>query len=225
MTNSFKFKLDRAKFPMVYVDVIDAYIHWLPLSKIQFEYFLCAVPDSQFGENWYGEILQLNPRISPGIVRTDNYWKALLSGLLPEEVQRFARWCGDEYIIPSLDDWFTAYKWLKSQPPEPPDIVDQMGLLQDRVRTLLRRIDSESAKAFKEAGYERTLADQMLMRLGMLEWVECTGQTARWGGMGQLNPRFHGFLFRPDNGQPSHPVNPETDRLHYYGARLLRRVG
>jgi hypothetical protein len=218
-----RFEFDRTGFPMVYIDAIGAFMHWMPVTKLQFEYFMCSAPDSQFGEGWYEEILQPNPRVSPGAINASNYWRALLTNILPEEAQRFARWCGDEYEVPTLEVWSAAYKALKELPPES-GVVERMGKLKDRVRTTLNRLDSETAKALRDAGYDRTLADQMLMRMGVLEWVECPTQRVHWGGMGELNPRFHGFLFRPDSGQPSRPVNPENERLHYYGARLIRRV-
>ena len=221
--STLKFTLDPTGFPMMWVNAINAYMHWMPVSKIQFEHFLCATPDSHFDENWYDQIISLNPRVTPGSIRPDNYWQALLSGVTPSEVLRFARWCGDDYRVPTLDDWFGAYTALKALPPESPEVINDMGNLRDRVRTLLTRLDAASSTALLRVGYERTLADQMLMRLGVIEWVECHEQHYQWGGMGETDSRFQGSLFTPDHGQPSIPNNPDTDRLHYYGFRLIRR--
>ncbi|MCP4124894.1 MAG: hypothetical protein GY751_24395 [Bacteroidetes bacterium] len=218
-----KFKSDASGFPMVWIDDIEAYIHWLPVTKIQFEYFLCAAPDTRFDASWYDEVLSLNPRISPSEIKASNYWNTLLTGIMPSEVQRFARWCGDGYMIPTLKDWFEAYQFLKTLPPESPDIIDKMGELNERVKAVLTHLDSASGKAIQETGYERTLADQMLMRMGAMEWVECPDQRFEWGGMGQTHPSFYGSLFTPDHGQPSRPNNPEENRLHSYGFRLIRR--
>jgi len=219
-----EFKLDPTGCPMIWVDAVEAYMHWIPVTKIQFEHFLCAAPDSHFDESWYDAILHLNPRVTPGGIRSDNYWRAFLGGITPDEVQRFARWCGEGYTIPTLEDWFTAYQALKALPPEPSDVIDSMGNLRNRVRTALSRLDSASKTALTRVGYERTLADQMLMRLGVMEWVECREQPRfQWGGMGETDSRFQGNLFTPDYGQPSIPNNPDTDRLHYYGFRLIWR--
>jgi len=220
---SLRFELDRAGFPMVWVDAINAYVHWIPVTKVQFEYFLCAVPDSHFDAGWYDEILYLNPRVAPNEIRADNYWNAFLTGVMPSEVQRYARWCGDEYTVPTLNDWFAAYTALKALPPEPLSAFDSMGEVRERVRTVLTRLDSASRIALKEAGYERTLADQMLMRMGVMEWVECRGRHFQWGGMGETFSSFYGGLFTPDHGQPHVPNNPETERLHAYGFRLIWR--
>ena len=217
-----KFRLDPTGFPMVWVDAIDAYMHWIPATKIQFEYFLCAAPDSYFDATWYDQVLHLNPRVTPKSIRGNNYWKAFLSGIKPSEVQRFARWCGEGYTIPSLQDWFTAYQSLKSLPPEE-SAIDNMGDLRERVRSLLTQLDSASQVALRNVGYERTLADQMLMRMGVMEWVESNSQHYQWGGMGETYPKFHGSLFTPDHGQASIPNKPEDDILFYYGFRLIWR--
>jgi hypothetical protein len=220
---AFKFELDRTGFPMVWVEAINSYMSWLPITKIQFEYFLCAASDSHFNANWYDNILYLNPRVSPKNIRATNYWNAILTGIMPDEVQRFARWCGEGYSIPTLEEWFTAYKTLKALPPEPPGLIDNVGNLRERTRLVLSNLESANRTALIEVDYDRTLADQMLMRMGVMEWVECRDQRARWGGMGSTASRLHGNLFTPDYGQPSLPTNPDKDRLHYYGFRLIRR--
>ncbi len=217
------FKLDRSGFPMVWVDAIKAYMHWIPITKIQFEYFLCAAPDSHFDADWYEEVLSLNPRVTPKGIGAKNYWNAFLTGITSSEVQRFARWCGDRYTIPTLEDWFTAYKALKMLSPEPPGVVDSMGKVRERVRTVLTRLYSMSPTVLAEVGYEQTLADQMYMRMGVMEWVEGGAQGPQWGGMGETFPSFHGSLFSPDYGQPHAPNNPDEDRLYYYGFRLIWR--
>ena len=61
-----KFILDKAGFPMIWVDKpLSAYIHWLPVTKIQFELFMCDSPSSDLSDAWYREVLSLNPRVSP----------------------------------------------------------------------------------------------------------------------------------------------------------------
>ncbi len=220
-----KFKLDQTTFPMVWVADINAYIHWIPITKIQFEYFLCAEPDNSFDAKWYDEILAINPRVTPKDINPNNYWKAFLTGIRPDEAQRFARWYRDDYYtVPTLDEWFTAYKALKRIPPQPSDIINKMGDLRDRTKKLLENIESASTIILKDAGYERTLADQMLMRMGVIEWVECRGnQRFQWGGMGQTIRSFYGGFSNPDDGQPRQPTNPKVDRLYPYGFRLIRR--
>lgn len=218
-----KLCLDRCEFPMVWVDELAAYVHLYPVLKIQFEYFLCASTESYFDAAWYDNVLQLNPRITPGGIREDNYYRAVLSGVLPDEAQRFARWCGDEYSIPTLKEWLIAYRALRSRSPVSISTLLGTDRPKERTRLLMERLDQASSRVVARAKYERTFADQMLMRMGVMEWVECPERRTRWGGMGETPPGLYGMLFTPESGQPHLPTNPEAERLLYYGFRLLRR--
>ena len=218
-----QFVFDRAGFPMIWVEAIDAHMHWMPVTKIQFEYFLCDEPDSHFNAKWYDDVLYLNPRITPNAIRRNNYWEAFLTGIMPSEAQRFARWCGNQYAIPTLGEWYEAYQALKARPANP-EIISAMMDLHGRRRSVLEQLASASDMAFREMRYtNRTLADQMLMRMGVMEWVECRNRHFQWGGMGETHPDFYGGLFTPEHGDPHTPNNPEADRLRAYGFRLVRR--
>lgn len=211
-------------FPMLWIEAIGAYVHWLPVTKVQFEYFLCDVNDRQFDEQWYGTLLDLNGRVSPADVRSINYWQAFLTGVRPSEALRYARWSGEGYSLPTLDEWLTMFKSLQAeQPLDPTKILGQLEL-NERAETLLKQLEIASLEAFTRLGHRLTRAEQMLLRLGVLEWVECPGQAVRWGGMGELNPSFHSLLFSPEAGQPRCPRDPEGERARYYGFRLIRRV-
>lgn len=220
--NKKKFELDKTGFPMLWVEPIKAYLHWLPVTKIQFETYMCAAPDSHFNAEWYDEILAMNPRISPSQIRLSNYWQAFLTGIKPSEVQRFARWNGEGYQIPTLEEWFESYKYLKSLPPED-DPISQIGGIKDRILKLITHLNDISPQVMREVGYTQSLADQMFLRMGVMEWIEGQNQQYQWGGMGETYPKFHGILFTPDHGQPRLPNNPEEYRLPYYGLRLIWR--
>ena len=214
---------DRAGFPLLWVEETDTYLHWLPVSKVQFEYFLCAATDSRLDDKWYEQILGLNPRITPAGIRVRNYWKSFLTGVLPDEARRFSRWCGEEYEIPSLEDWFATYKVLRGK--EPLDIrwKEELPNLKPRALRIIENVEKASISLAKSARRSRSLADQMLMRYGVMEWVELQGGRQSWGGMGELVNDFAGLLFHPDNGQPALPRNPEVERVQYFGFRLMRR--
>jgi hypothetical protein len=225
--SSLQFKLDPIGFPMIWVAEIKAHIHWLPVTKIQFEHFLCATSDSRFDANWYERVSNLNKRISPSNVRENNYWQVFITGIRPSEAQRFAEWYGDGYSLPTLKEWHTAYLALKARSAEQ-DILNVIGAvhsLQERTRALLSKLETAALAAFRyqEIAPTATLADQALLRGGVMEWVEWQGQRTRWGGMGQPNRRFHSILFKPDNGKPDEVINPEGDPLRYYGFRLIER--
>jgi len=219
---SVEFRKDKAGFPMFWVEEAKLYIHWLPITKIQFEFFMCDAPDNRFDATWYDEVLQLNGRISPGSIRLNNYWHAFLTGVTPAETQAFARWSGEGYQLPTLAKWNEIYKSLQKKPPikDPLDRMGSLGLNQ-RTTTILQKLENVSNLAPAEYGYDRSLADQIFMRLGVMEWVESDILQHRWGGMGETYSSFHSSLFTPNNGQPQAPKEPEVQRLSYYGARLL----
>ena len=55
------FEIDPTGFPLVWVEAIGAWMHWLPVSKLQFERFLRQAPDYPFQPAWYDHLLALNP--------------------------------------------------------------------------------------------------------------------------------------------------------------------
>lgn len=217
-----QFVLDRAGWPMLWVDAIQAYVHWLPITKLQAEYFLCSTGDSQFDERWYEDVLYLNPRITGDQVHDDNYWKAFLTGILPHEARCIAQWCDPQCRIPTLEEWLNIYQALKRLPAQA-HALDMMGPLRPRAQMLLERLDSVSREVAGSRS-QRTLADQMLMRMGVIEWVDCPARHQRWAGLGQPIPRFVGGFFNPDRGQPHEVLDPETERAFYFGLRLIRRM-
>ncbi len=219
-----KLKVDRTGFPMIWIEEIEAFMHWLPITKIQFEYFLCDSSDSHFDARWYDEVLALNSRITPKEIRANNYWKTFLTGVTPDEIERFAHWCGENYSVINLEDWFATYQALMAiSPLEADDILNELTNISSRTKTLLTRMDLALRRSLKEVGYDRTLADQMLMRMGVMEWVHCPNNNFQWGGMGETSPNFYGNLFTPDSGHPSIPTDPEVNRMYYYGFRLIWR--
>lgn len=211
-----KFPKDPVGFPMLQVEP-GFYLHWLPITKIQFEYFLSDTYDRSFDIRWYEEILRLNPRVTPAKILPSNYWNAFLSGVLPAEAQRFAFWCGDGFRLPSVKEWAQAYRILNSQPALDLESSGLMNDLSPRLRELILRTEDASSEAARRMGYVRCLADQLLMRLGFLEWVKAEGH---WGAMGEPYPELCGNLAEPERGEPVYPNRPDTVRLPCLGFRL-----
>jgi hypothetical protein len=220
------FVRDKANFPMVWVGEIDAYIHWLPVTKVQFETFMCAAPDTRFDEGWYESALELNGRTTPGAVRQNNYWQAILTGIYPSEAQKYAAWCGDNYDIPTQDEWFAAYNALKQVNEIKIDFADHMPHLSDRARLLIKRMDAASKRVASTLMIpDRRVTHQMLMRYGVMEWVN--NPNARhgqeWVGAGEPNREFHNLAIAVERGQTNQPMNPTSTRMKHYGFRLIRR--
>jgi hypothetical protein len=212
-----KLHKDPVGFPLLEVEP-DFYLHWLPVTKIQFEYFLCDTYDRSFDIKWYEEVLGFNPRVTPAKISPANYWNAFLSAVLPAEAQRFAFWCGDGFRLPSAEEWARAYRILSSQPAMD---LESSGVLSDvplRLRELMLRTEDAVSETARRLGYVRRLADQLLMRLGFLEWV---GAEERWGAMGEPFPGLCGNLCEPETGEPVYPNRPDTVRLPCLGFRLV----
>jgi len=216
-----KVRKDPVGFPMIRVDS-RTFVHWLPVTKIQFEHFLCDAHDRSFDSGWYDQALKLNPRVTPKKITAANYWNALMSGVLPTEAQRFAFWCGDGYRLPSAAEWVRIYHFLSTQPPLDLDQIDGLRNLPTRIGNLVRHTEAAAADAARRLAYERRLADQMLMRLGVLEWVSAQ---ERWGAMGEPFPDLCGNLLSPEVGEPAFPHqppdHPEIARLPCFGFRLI----
>lgn len=212
---------DRTGFPLIRVGALD--LGWLPVTKIQFEQFLCETADARFGPRWYDELLSLNPRVAPHETEASNYWRSFVTGVLPEEAESFARWMGEDYCLPTLKEWNEAFDHLMRSEPLIIDWDEMLPHGSRRCRTLLDRVLKAAAAAAKESAYEQWRADQMLMRLGVLEWVEVPGGQ-RWGGMGEVAPGLAGLLFDPTAGEPHRPYHPESERISFYGFRIVRRA-
>ncbi len=213
LTNAIE--LDPYGFPMVWTESVQASVHWLPLTKLQFERFMCRHPQRRFHDGWYQDVCGLNKRVSPQQVGPGNYWCAFASGLLPSEGQAFQRSCGDDYFLPSIDEWRRACDEWKAKPPMPENWFQELGLTE-LVSTLFRRLHRVAADPTLRG--EESQAKQMFFEQGVVEWVRNDDPAQPWVGQGRPNKAF--------NSRMSNPVivlNSETARLKDFGVRLMRR--
>ena len=215
------FAFDPVGFPMVWCDALAVYVHWHPVTKIQFEYFLCDAPDVHFDAAWYAHVLQLNPRVPPRKVSPGNYWRAFLTAVQPAEAQRFASWCGDGYRLPSELEWWTIYNSFRNRPPENLAANGVLANVEPRIRRLIERIDSSAAEARDRVGYGANLANQLLFRLGVMEWVRTGSPPSSWSTKGEPLPEFCGNLEVLDQPAPVLKLDPDGCRLPAAGFRLL----
>jgi len=216
-------RLDNTGFPMVWMDSVAAYVQWLPITKIQMEYFLAETNDAIFDESWYYKITQLNPRISPTQIRGNNYWQVLATGILPREAQRYALWCGRGYEIPQAHHWQRIYseaaqiRHNKSFTKQVTDVTE----LRERPRTLLNRL-SRAMPQDTGVDEERSLADLMMLRMGIMEYTFEDDNRNTFVGLGLTNPDFVGSFRRAE--EPQRLNNPsEGSRMREYGFRLIYR--
>lgn len=213
---------DPTGFPMLWCEEVGAYVHWLPVTKIQFEYFLCAAPDAHFDAPWYDEILRLNPRISPCELGARNYWRALMTGLRPSEAQRFASWCGDDYRLPTEAEWSSIFHAARKVPPKNEPFAGMCEGASDRVQEILWRFDEVAPQIAQQMRCAPSLGSQMLLQFGTLEWVQTGSPPSAWSVKGEPAPGFCGDLSIP--GLPAEPLiaDPESCRFAAAGFRLIR---
>ncbi|GEM_PF-632804 len=214
-------ELDTAGFPMIVLPGLQFSIHWLPVTKIQIEYFLSAVYDAKYNEEWYNEILSKGtPRISPRAIRVNSYIDLFVTGILPAEAQRYSRWCGQGFDLPTEDEWLNAYKVLEriAAVPAAIDHICQTTGIRERTDRLLRMLEKTLTN---DAGRDRKVVDQMVMRHGVYEYVYESDQRDTFAGIGQakdtINPPRKGANRFTDRNRA------EGARNKQYGFRLIKR--
>ncbi|PJF22366.1 MAG: hypothetical protein CUN56_06355 [Phototrophicales bacterium] len=213
-------RLDNTGFPMVWMNSIGAYVQWLPITKIQIEYFLASTNDAIFDQVWYENILVSNARIAPTQIRPSNYWQIFTTNILPREAVRYANWCGRGYTLMMAAEWQQVY-YEASNIPYDGSILQEVIKTKDikeRPKTLIERL----ARALPKAAGEFTLADVMLLRNGIMEYVFEDFDRNTFVGLGLTNPDFVGSFKRPEDPQVLN--NPsEGRRMRNYGFRLMYR--
>jgi hypothetical protein len=219
-------RLDPAGFPTIFVKEINAYMQWLPTTKIQIEYFLCKTTETTYDDTWYQGVLSLNPRISPGNISAANYWEAIATGVKPRDAMNYARWCREAYTLPDAKEWYQAYEALlavKESPSHVEQILSVDGL-NPRAKILIQNIEYATQQKAFELDTPRSLADQMLMRLGVMEFVYNNQSRTTYGGYGQTSNAFYPQMEVPRPDAPQSLSNARDGaQLRQYGFRLINR--
>lgn len=214
-------RLDPTGFPQIWVSEIGLYVHGLPVTKMQFEHFLCDATDGHFDSRWYDEILSLNPRVSARRIWSGNYWNVFLSGILPAEAERFAAWCGPGYRLLSTSEWHHLYRALENQSTATLREPSLLANLAPHHRELIAQVERAVEDACTQSGYQCRLVERTLMRLGLIEWTSLEGPNPNlWAGLGEPHPSFCGNLFLPAQQDLIQPADAETHRLASFGFRL-----
>lgn len=210
--------VDPAGFPLVWVNAINGYVGWLPVTKIQLEYFLSATNDTTFDESWYYVVTGYNPRISLGQVNGKNLFQTLVTGILPNEGRRYALWCGAKYDLLNAQEWGAAYDELQALPASPDYVreLTEKGALRERPKRLIETIAQVTSSR------ATTLADQMLMRGGVIEYVYESVERNSYTGQGVPHSELAGSFRRPKELVRLNNPN-EGARMKEYGLRVIHR--
>jgi hypothetical protein len=205
-----RWALDPTGYPMIYVPPLAAFLHLFPVAKPQFEAFLAAAPSPARGDAWYGELLALNPRLSPWAPSLASYEHLFVTGLLPDEAQALTAYLGPDFCLPGVESWRTAYAWLAGQELSVPPAV-----LEYDLAPAARRLWHGLLAAIQP----RTLLDLSLMQGGVVEWV--TAPDGRLVALGKPRDAFDPNFRDPLRDRPWEPTTP-VRRSKRFGVRLLR---
>jgi len=82
---------DRTGFPYIELKDLALAVSLLPLTKLQFEYYLADLTPQ--GDHWYEELLTLNPASRRSALPRSS-GAAVSYGLLPAEAEAYAAWLG-----------------------------------------------------------------------------------------------------------------------------------
>lgn len=223
ISSTVRVSTDRTNFPMIWSERIEAFVSCVPITKVQFEYFLCGIRHPRFDADFYKEILERNPRISPGKVLPNTYHQAFVTGIKPDEAEAFAEWSSsdgdDVYELPTSVEW----KQIREEwngIPDPTFSVYSSLKLTRRAKLLLDRLDKSARKKQNVAG-ERKLSHFALLNHGVLEWVRWDRSELGWGGLGVPHAAFKAG-FTVEDGVPQEPREIDL-RPAAYGFRIIKR--
>lgn len=203
--------LDGMGYPMIFVPPLNAFVHLFPVAKPQFEAFLVAAPSPLRRDRWYGELLSLNPRLSPWSMSLVSYEQLFITGLLPQDAGAFAGHLGPDFHIPDVESWRAAYRWLAGQ-----ELSIPPAALEYEMAPAARRIWQGLLAAIRP----HTLLDLSLMQGGVLEWA--TAPDGRFVALGKTRDAFDPNYRDPLRDRPWEPTTP-IRRSKRFGMRLMRR--
>ncbi|MDZ4672559.1 MAG: hypothetical protein SH821_16985 [Phototrophicales bacterium] len=207
----YHFRFDSTGFPLIYIPTVNAYVHFLPITKIQIEYFMSATTEAMFDESWYTSLLSYSERVSPAQVNKSNFTHLFVTGILPREAQRFASWAGRGYSLLTSQEWRAIHDYAASAPPMG-DIVaeiSQVGALKPRVRAVLEALKKNTSNKID------SLADQMHLTNGILDFVYEDEQQNAFVGHG-----YRSIVISPTD--PQRLANSrEGARIKNFGFRLI----
>jgi hypothetical protein len=208
--------LDRTYYPMLWIENIKAYMHLLPITKVQFERYL-ADPNFVNNASFYNDMLLENPRISPQQITQENYWQVIITGVPPTEALRFATWLGTEFDLPTAEEWARASIYLQAVSLEHISLILEKSYETNPLFTLtFNRLRSNLLN--------KTTIDTLLMNNGVMEWVKTGKRDKPWGGLGQPNRHLQVLFSPPSYKSPLIPYDySNPSNIHYFGFRLLYR--
>jgi len=216
-----RWDVDPTGYPLIYIEPIQSWLQALPVTKAQFEFFLAE--SKGYTDEWYALLLEFNPRMSYRNINAKLYEQLFMTGLREKEFRAFVRWFNGHrrgtFSIPAATQWRAAYQWLSDLNPLNEMPIQNLDISAQLIWENLCRQRSEG-----------TLASQLLLKDGVLEWV-CNEEETLVGGLGKTRATFSGIIREPTEqaSQPARAALQQQDderwrreALTPFGIRLLR---
>jgi hypothetical protein len=208
--DAFKWAVDASGYPLVFVEPLGAYVQLFPVAKPQFERFLASGKHPEFGDDWYEEILTMNPRASCRSQDVTARERLFITGVTHDEALAFGRWMGRDYSLLTAQEWATCYEWFATR-PAPVMPRDLSSRLSWDALAVWGVVEGQ----WLEGRWQTSLRDLSLMTQGILEWV--VERPGRYCGLGE--PAATKLQRKADD--PVRPVGQR--RLRNLGFRLRMR--
>lgn len=208
--DTYRWQVDASGYPLIFVEPLGAFVQLFPVTKPQFEKFIASDRQLSYGDEWYGGILNMNPRTSYRSQTVPERERLFMTGVTPDEALAFGRWIGWDYTLLTAQEWHTCYEWFAGQPAPlmPPDISERLS--QDALA-----IWDIANRCWLERHRLSNLQELSLMTRGILEWV--IERPGRYCGFGE--PAASKLQRRAND--PVRPVG--QSRLRNLGFRLRTR--
>jgi hypothetical protein len=162
------------------------WLGFLPVTKVEFEAFLCARPLSvdagstlQFDEEWYATRLAQNLRVPWHQTDRASRLGTFMTAVSVGEAGAYCRWLGPGFQVQRWRDWLKAWQRGVDEIPREHLVRLAQAAADFRYGAILQRLAASSAA--------QPLREAMLLGDGLLELVSVRRET--WGEIGSL-PHF-----------------------------------
>ncbi len=212
-------------FPIIRFGERNRWMSFLPITRVQFEHFLCDPKTPvEYSGNWYEQNMpsltaQGRPRLGIHMYQETNYFDCFLRNLDPiDGVNNLTNWydqCFPVHLeiigsrLPRDEEWVACYRSMATQPPLAESQLKSLGLSW-RASAILRRLWSLSPKW-------NSLAEQMFLVKGVFEWSKTEDKL---GYRGCLHPTLSKNVvdhIDPSAGAP----RPGSGARDTHGFRLV----